>query len=293
MSIKEIFMPNCKYCGKPAGFFRWKHSECHDKHQSHVREIERSLSVIKDLAIASLESKSNCELLKRKIIEIQDRLSIPDSQIRLVLIEAWEKIVEYFLDDGILDEAEEVGLNDFKSCFALSQEELNKNGAFLKMGKATVLREVLNGVIPSNVTLNTNLSVNLQKDEQIVWAFPNSKYLEDKTRRQAVGSSQGVSVRVMKGLYYRTGTFKGRSISYTERVHVDTGLVIVTNKNIYFVGSQKSLRLPYGKIISFEPFSDGIGIMRDASTAKPQIFVTEDGWFIYNLVTNLSKLSAG
>lgn len=223
---------------------------------------------------------------------MQSRLSISENQTRPILIEAWEETVEYFLDDGILDEAEEVRLNEFKSYFSLSQEELNKKGAYLKMGKAAVLRDVLNGIIPNRVTLNTNFSVNLQKDEQIVWAFPNSKYLEDKTRRQSLGSSQGVSIKVMKGVYYRTGTFKGHSVSYTERVHVDSGLVIVTDKNIYFVGSQKSLRLPYGKILSFEPFSDGIGIMRDASTAKPQIFVTDDGWFIYNLVINLSKLSS-
>jgi len=53
---------------------------------------------------------------------------------------------------------------------------------------------------------------------------------------------------------------------------------------------EKSVRLPYAKIVSFEPFSDGIGVMRDAATAKPQIFVTGDGWFTYNLVTNLSQI---
>ena len=34
---------------------------------------------------------------------------------------------------------------------------------------------------------------------------------------------------------------------------------------------------------------DGIGVMRDAQTAKPQEFRTSDGWFIYNLVTNLAR----
>jgi hypothetical protein len=57
---------------------------------------------------------------------------------------------------------------------------------------------------------------------------------------------------------------------------------VVTDKNIYFTGPRKSLRLPYRKIVSFEPFSDGVGVMRDAATAKPQIFVTGDGWFTYN-----------
>ena len=33
---------------------------------------------------------------------------------------------------------------------------------------------------------------------------------------------------------------------------------------------------------------DGSGIMRDAQTAKPQAFRTGDGWFAYNLATNLA-----
>ena len=41
--------------------------------------------------------------------------------------------------------------------------------------------------------------------------------------------------------------------------------------------------------VSVNPCADGIGVMRDAQTAKPQTFRTGDGWFIYNLVTNLAQ----
>jgi len=123
-----------------------------------------------------------------------------------------------------------------------------------------------------------------------VWVFQRCDYLEDKIHRQYEGGSQGVSIRVMKGVYYRMGAFKGQAVDRTERVHVDTGLVVVTDKNIYFAGPAESLRIPYTKIVSFQPFSDGIGVIRDAASAKPQIFVTHDGWFTYNLVTNLAKL---
>ena len=47
------------------------------------------------------------------------------------------------------------------------------------------------------------------------------------------------------------------------------------------------------RIVSFTPYTDGIGVQRDALTAKPQSFVTGDGWFTYNLVTNLAKLATG
>jgi hypothetical protein len=94
----------------------------------------------------------------------------------------------------------------------------------------------------------------------------------------------------MKGVYYRVGAFKGAPVHSTERVLVDNGAVIVTNKHIYFAGPAKSLRVAYAKIVSFLPFEDGVGIVRDAQTAKPQIFKVGDGWFIHNLVTNLAQL---
>ena len=166
----------------------------------------------------------------------------------------------------ILDEIEETRLAEFKERFRVIAERFShRNGALTKVAKAGVLREVLNGVVPKRMTFNGNLPINFQKGEQIVWVFPESSYLEDKTRRQYVGQSKGISVRVMKGVYYRVGAFQGQPVERIERVHLDTGYVVITDKNLYFAGPSKSLRIPYKKIVSFLPFSDGIGIIRDAA----------------------------
>ncbi len=283
-------MGNCKYCGKPAGILRSKHAECEEQHQQRERTIQDGRQRIAVEVLRVIEGSESFDSLEKSIAEIEQSSFVPPTERKALLIKGWENSVEHFLEDGILDATEEKRLVEFKERFALSQSELDRNGALSKTAKAAILRDVLNGVIPQRMSVDGNLPINLQKGEQIVWAFSGSEYLEDKIRRQFVGGSQGVSVRVMKGVYYRVGSFKGQAVEHTERVHIDTGLVVVTNKNIYFAGSRKSLRLPYSKIVSFEPFSDGIGVMRDTATAKSQIFVTGDGWFTYNLVTNLSQI---
>ena len=53
---------------------------------------------------------------------------------------------------------------------------------------------------------------------------------------------------------------------------------------------KKKFRVRYDKIVDFEPFSDGFGLMRDAQTAKPQSFRTGDGWFAHNLAVNLAQM---
>ena len=46
----------------------------------------------------------------------------------------------------------------------------------------------------------------------------------------------------------------------------------------------------YDRIVDFEPYDDGFGIMKDDQTAKPQAFRTGDGWFAYNLAVNLAQI---
>jgi hypothetical protein len=281
---------DCKYCGKPAGFLRGKHAECEELHRERERVTQDGRQQISDEVLRAIKGSDSFDTLEKIIIEIEQSTLVSASDRKALLVKGWENSVEQFLEDGILDVAEEHRLIEFKNRFELSQSELDRNGALTRTAKAAVLRDVLNGIIPERLSVEGNLPINFQKGEQIVWAFPDSKYLEDKTRRQYVGSSRGVSVRVMKGVYYRVGAFKGHAVESNQRVHIDTGWVVVTSKNIYFARPRKSLRLPYAKIVSFEPFSDGIGVMRDAATAKPQVFVTGDGWFTYNLVINLSQV---
>ncbi len=237
-----------------------------------------------------IQGEDSFDTLEIKLSEIEKKYSMPESERKPLLIEAFEETVDHFLDDGILTIEEHTRLSKFKQHFDLSKDDLDKRDALTKIAKAAVLREILEGVIPQRISFDEPIPVNLQKGEQMVWAFPKSKYLEDKTRRHYVGGSHGVSVRVMKGVYYRASAFKGYPVETTERVHIDTGWVVVTTKNLYFVGPNKSVRIPYPKIVSFEPYRDGIGLIRDAATAKPQVFVTGDGWFTYNLVTNLSQM---
>ena len=48
--------------------------------------------------------------------------------------------------------------------------------------------------------------------------------------------------------------------------------------------------MSYHRIVDFEPYTDGFGIMRDAQTANPQAFKTGDGWFAYNLAVSLAQM---
>lgn len=276
-------MGDCRYCGKPAGLLRSVHKECQATHELGKSKIT---SFVKKAA----HDASVVRLLKTAVEDIAKKHLIRSSDVPAMVIEGYESAVDSVFEDGVLTEEEESNLDEIQKHFGFGQNDLNKNGAFAKLVKGAVLRELLNGKIPEKVNIKGNLPFNLQKDEKIVWVFQDVQYYEQKTRRHYEGGSQGVSIRVAKGLYFRTSGFRAHPVETTETVHVGTGIFAVTNKHLYFAGAAKSFRVPYKKIVSFEPYSDGIAIQRDATTAKPQSFITGDGWFTYNLVMNLSQL---
>lgn len=283
-------MGECKYCGEQAGFLRQKHKECEIAHQLKQERINEGKEKIISIIQSEITGNGDWVSLGSEIERIEEEYGIDATDRRAILVKAWEGSVELFLEDGILDEIEEKKLFGFMKKYGLNQDDLDLNGMYMKTVKAATIRDILNGKLPKRVSFTTTLPINLQKGENVIWAFPDTKYLEDKTRRQTVGGSKGFNVRIAKGVYYRTGQFRGTSMEYTERVHVDSGIVVITTKHIYFHGPRKPIRIPYNKIVSFQPMSDGIGIMKDTATAKPQYFMVGDGWFIYNLVANLSQI---
>ncbi len=258
------------------------HKECASKHSAGVGKI------IELVGSAGACIETDLAAIENDIREIAKSSYI--NSVEEYIVKGFERAVELAFEDGLLSEDEENSLLELKKHFELEQSDLDANGAFSKLVKGAVLRDIMEGEIPDRVIINANLPFNFQKSERLIWLFQNVDYYEQKKRTHYVGGSQGFSIRVAKGLYYRTGAYKGKRVEYDETVHAGTGLLGVTNKHIYFSGGAKSFRIRLDKIVSFEPYEDGVGVQRDAATAKPQVFITNDGWFTHNLITNVAQM---
>ena len=285
-------MPTCSVCGENVGFREAlkslgpKHLECKAAEEAEERREREALARLTEQARDAVLDDA---LLSELGVELDDAALSAEGRHRL-LVDAFEHSVEVALDDGILSHAEERAVNEFQRFFKLNDRALNSSGLLTQVAEAAVLREVMEGNIPDPPDLGGRPPFNLMKSEDLVWVVEDAGYYKTKTVREFRGSSHGVSIRVAKGLYYRPSAFRGRSVSREETVHADSGMLGVTTKHIYFHGPRERFRVRYDRIVSFEPFSDGIGIMRDNQRAKPETFTVGDGWFIYNLVTNLSQM---
>ncbi|MBE0645401.1 MAG: hypothetical protein IH600_15060 [Bacteroidetes bacterium] len=278
-------MATCIYCGAPAGLLKKKHKTCEEMYAKAQTDIG-------ELTKETILAGANFPEAQKKIDLLTHEGHLDEVTALGSVVKGWEAAVDAYLEDGLLSKDEEAQLAKFQESSGLSQETLDINGVFTKVVKAAFLRDLTESdEIPKKIKISGTIPFNLQKGEELVWLFNDVSYLEERTKRTYVGGSQGMSVRVVKGVYYRTSAFKGQPVDTQVTTHMDDGLLGVTQKHIYFSGPSKSFRVKYDKIVSFTPFDDGIGIVRDVASAKPQMFITGDGWFTYNLIMNMAERS--
>ena len=273
-------MGKCPYCLKSAGFFKKLHKECELKNKQtkkYIRNKSKSFFVNTDLATIN------------ELEKICDDSFISKMELDDILANTYAETLDKYLDDGMLSEEEEGILNLYIDHFYLTQEVLEKRDSLSKTLRASIIRDVLNGEeIANRINISGNLPFKFQKSENLIWLFKGVQLYEQRIKTTYEGGSQGVSIRIAKGLYYRTSSFKGRPVKTTNIVPIAKGFLALTNKHLYFSSGVKNFRINYNKIITVNPYSDGVGVQKDGVTAKPQIFSNIDGWFCYNFIKNIA-----
>lgn len=274
-------MGKCKYCGNDAGLFHSKHTDCEQRHLNGIPRIKKILA-------DCFDSKEDFYLHQNEIRSICLESYLSEDTCRNIYCQVFDSAIEKYLDDGIIDAKEEGTVARFIQFSELPQHLLNANKSLERVVQSKVIQELLNGQIPApKITISGNFPFLLGKNEHMLWLFRDVTLQMQKVRRETVGRTRGVSVRVCKGVYYRTGGFRGRPVETTYMQHIGTGSVCLTDKNLYFHCPEKTLKIPFSKILSLDPYSNGLGVQKDGANDKPMFFENLNSWFCYNVISNL------
>lgn len=105
--------------------------------------------------------------------------------------------------------------------------------------------------------------------------------------RQWQGGMQGVSFRVMRGVYYRVGGTRGRSYNRSVIEPDDRGKLSLSDRRMLFVGQRRTIDVPLAKIASIQPFTDGLQVSV-GNKAPIQLHTGSDlaGLMLQRLCTN-------
>ncbi|GCD77422.1 hypothetical protein JCM31826_09040 [Thermaurantimonas aggregans] len=276
----------CKYCGKFTLSFSSSHKQCREIHHQGLTTLQ---NILKPENLLSENIDAN--QIAQNVNTICSTSFISESDKNKIVSEGLLNALTYSIDDHILSENEEKNLIGLFNVFA-SNPDLQKFYFLFKeyLQKADILQKLRAGKIGEIPLISESLPFLLQKNERIIFASKNVDYFETKVKTTYKGSSQGVSIRIAKGVYYRVGAFRGHPVKTEHQEYVGTGTLALSDKNIYFHSPTKSVKIPYSKIVTLESYENGITIMRDGAAARPQTFKGIDGWYYsnaINLITNL------
>ena len=153
--------------------------------------------------------------------------------------------------------------------------------------KGCIVRDLLAGTPNPRVQV-PDMPFNLKKDEKLIYAF-QIPVKEVVTKKERIAGSRGVSIRVMKGVYYHMGGSKGQTIETKVNQSLGICSVAVTNQYLYIMSAETSFRIAFNKIVSIYNNGDNVIIYRDGAKNNPLMLEYNDTWFLCNILQNATN----
>ena len=117
---------------------------------------------------------------------------------------------------------------------------------------AGAIEQIRRGILPS---MNTN-QLMLTSGEVCHFSERAIRVTEKKSKHYE-GGSNGVSIRIAKGVTYRTGRYKGIPVEDISYVKIK-GLLYITNKRIVFVSDGQAFEKKFKSLTACVPYSNAI-----------------------------------
>jgi tellurite resistance protein len=194
---------------------------------------------------------------------LQDQLGLTQEDVASMRVQAFAKAFAVAKADGSITEQEELELQEIQEHLDIADAEIAPTEVELR--RFRLLREIVKGHVP----VVSVPGLVLQKLESAYWIEPASILEEKVINRQFVGGSRGVSIRIMKGVSYRVGAYRGHVESQTGIVAVSTGELVITSKRVIFRGDKKGFNTRFDKLLNVEMASNGVTLTDGSS--KPRV----------------------
>jgi hypothetical protein len=192
--------------------------------------------------------------------------SLSSRQRNKLADEAFHTYADAVLADDVLTPDEEDTF--FDVCDAVGIELLPSSDLFFHLAIAKVNDGRVEAIRDPHV---------MTKKDEVVHLEMMAGLMKEVTLREFRGGSAGFSFRIAKGVRYRTGAFRGRSVVVgTELQVADSGPLAVTSSRIVFLGQRKTMEVPYSKLVGVEVFEDGIRFSASNRQTAP-LFKLENG----------------
>jgi hypothetical protein len=184
--------------------------------------------------------------------------------------DAFRRYAENVLADDCLTADEEDAFTEIARVLGVEQEQFDST--FRDVLRRMVVARANDGRLPEVQSPHL-----IAKKNEVVHQESAAALMKEVVLREFRGGYSGFSFPIAKGIRYRTGSARGHSVVVGTDMQVeDTGMLTVTSQRIAYMGSRKTMEIPFSKLMNLDVFTDGIRF-HASNRQKAPLFKMEEG----------------
>ena len=181
------------------------------------------------------------------------------------------------LADDVLTPADEARVTQAGDALGVSRADLN-SAEFRGLVMHMTIARINDGRLPEVPAGHARL---MAKRGETVHLETGAALMKEVVDREFRGGSRGVSIPIAKGVRYRTGSFRGKSVVVGSHLEAaDTGIISVSSKRVVFMGARKTIETPYAKLAGLDAYSDGVRIHASNRQTAPLLRIPVGGQIV-------------
>lgn len=245
-------MAACAVCGGKLGLGRRLsgRDECETCERRRLGEQTQAREELQAavMAVATSRDSSRMALLPA----IAERSGTTTMDLRGMKLEALRQMAATAVEDEYLTKEEEKGLEGAAESLGLEKEDFVE--ALGPYGNRLLIARVAAGRLP--VLDQASIILKPGETPHIEVA---ARLMKEVVHREMRGGYSGVSIPITKGIRFRTGSYRGRSVVVGTSLQVaDSGILAVTSRRAVFKGMRQSVEHLFSKLVGINVFDDGI-----------------------------------
>lgn len=203
--------------------------------------------------------------------------------------EAVPLVIEDALDDGILTDKEEQSIESFLKAYELTSTDIDLNASQMLV-RGMLIRDLLEGNVKPRIRVPA-LPFKPIKNETLIWVYQNMTVAEIRKESKWKGGSQGASIKIAQGLYWRIDKMTAERVATEAIRDLGVGTVVITSHHLFYKVGNDAERIRHDNIFSLSRYADAVVVHRDGETKNPLVLKTDDTWFLANILQNAQNWS--
>jgi hypothetical protein len=241
------------------------------KSQEEKQQIAAARSDLQDFVKAAASAEPEQARKLAVAFKSNPRLAVlSEKERKFGSHDAFRTYAENVLSDDHLTIDEEMAFQDVGEALGIGPDDLQ--GRYRDLLARLVVAKANDGRL--DVVESPQL---MTKKNEVVHLETAAALMKEVVLREWRAGSSGYSFRIAKGVRYRVGNTRGRSVVVGTELQVeDNGTLAVTSLRAAYMGSRKTMEFPYAKILGLDVFDDGIQF-HSSNRQRTPLFRVESG----------------